>query len=287
MRVSGILLGLAALGAVAYPAIAQDVPGEAPPTAPPVAATVPAPQPAAPAAATDNPDSAYVLGPGDVIEVSVLGQNDFNTRARVRTDGTIALPYLGSTAVAGETPISLSAQLADRLRAGGYYIKPVVNVEVAGFASRYVIVLGAVASPGLQSVDRAYRVSEIIARSGGMRDSAADHVVLRREGGEEMKLPFEKLATGGDADDPYVRPGDKLFVPTVQTFYIYGQIAAPGVYGVMPEMTLRKAIARGGGLGPSGSDKRVKVFRKGQEIKADLDTLIMPDDVVVVGERLF
>lgn len=269
------------IAAMAMPALAQDAP---PPPSPPAAAAQAVPE-TSPTA--QSPDGSYIIGSGDVIEVSVLGQSDFNTRGRVRTDGTIALPYLGPTNVAGETPITLSTKLAEQLRAGGYYMKPVVNVEIAGYASRYVIVLGAVASPGLQSVDRAYRVSEVIARSGGMRETAADHVVLRRESGEEIKLPFVKLATGGDADDPYVNPGDKLFVPAAETFYIYGQINAPGVYGVANEMTLRKAIARGGGLAAAGSDKRVKLFRQGKELKASLDTPILPDDVIVVGEKLF
>lgn len=275
-----VLAFLSLIAMLTAPALAQDVPS--PPQS--VAAAQAAPE-SAPAA--QSPDGSYIIGPGDIIEVSVLGQSDFNTRGRVRTDGTIALPYLGPTTVSGETPITLSSKLAEKLRAGGYYMKPVVNVEIAGYASRYVIVLGAVASPGLQSVDRAYRVSEVIARSGGMRETAADHVVLRRENGDEIKLPFVKLATGGDADDPYVNPGDKLFVPSAETFYIYGQINAPGVYGVANEMTLRKAIARGGGLSAAGSDKRVKLFRQGKELKATLDTPIMPDDVIVVGEKLF
>lgn len=275
-----VLAFLSLIAMLTAPALAQDVPS--PPQS--VAAAQAAPE-SAPAA--QSADGSYIIGPGDIIEVSVLGQSDFNTRGRVRTDGTIALPYLGPTTVSGETPITLSSKLAEKLRAGGYYMKPVVNVEIAGYASRYVIVLGAVASPGLQSVDRAYRVSEVIARSGGMRETAADHVVLRRESGEEIKLPFVKLATGGDADDPYVNPGDKLFVPSAETFYIYGQINAPGVYGVANEMTLRKAIARGGGLSAAGSDKRVKLFRQGKELKATLDTPIMPDDVIVVGEKLF
>jgi len=275
-----VLAFLSLIAMLTAPALAQDVPP--PPQS--VAAAQAAPE-SAPAA--QSPDGSYIIGPGDIIEVSVLGQSDFNTRGRVRTDGTIALPYLGPTTVSGETPITLSSKLAEKLRAGGYYMKPVVNVEIAGYASRYVIVLGAVASPGLQSVDRAYRVSEVIARSGGMRETAADHVVLRRENGDEIKLPFVKLATGGDADDPYVNPGDKLFVPSAETFYIYGQINAPGVYGVANEMTLRKAIARGGGLSAAGSDKRVKLFRQGKELKATLDTPIMPDDVIVVGEKLF
>jgi polysaccharide biosynthesis/export protein len=232
-------------------------------------------------------DAGYVLGPGDVIEVSVLGQSEFTTRARVRADGTVVLPFVGSTQVASETSVTLAKSLSATLAKGGYYVNPIVSVEIASYASRYVIVLGSVTSPGLQPVDRAYRLSEIIARAGGIRPDGAEYVVLRRQTGEEAKLPFDKLASGTNADDPFVGPGDKVYVPAAETYYIYGQISAPGAYTVKDQMTLRKAIARGGGLTPSGSEKRITVFRNGQKQPLPLDSPILPGDVVVVGERLF
>lgn len=232
-------------------------------------------------------DAGYVLGPGDVIEVDVLGQSDFRTRARIRSDGSIALPFLGTVAAAGQTTIDFSKAVASSLAKGGYYNSPIVNVEVASYASRYVIVLGEVAQPGLQPVDRAYRVSEIIARAGGLRESGASYVIVRREKGEELKLDFQKLATGSIAEDPFVGPGDKIFVPQAETFYIYGQVNAPGAYGLRDNMTLRKALARGGGLTQLGSEKRISVFRAGKKQPLAMDEPIGPGDVVVVGERSF
>lgn len=247
--------------------------------------TAPAAQPAASGDADVN--AGYVLGEGDVIEVDVLGQPEFKTRSRVRADGTIALPFLGDVRVAGQTPITLANDVGARLRAGGYYAKPIVNVEVAGFASNYVVVLGHVGSPGLMPVDREYRVSEVIARAGGISEAGSDYVVVRRASGEELRLPFEQLARGTAAQDPIVNPGDKVFVPRAEQFYMYGQINAPGVYPIKGELTLRKALAQGGGVTPQGSQKRVKVFREGVEQKAKLEDVVRPGDVIVIGERLF
>lgn len=286
-----LMLAFIAAMTVATAAPAQSPQGLPPGAAQAIAAqtgqaTAPAAAAAQPAASTST-DAGYVMGPDDVIEVDVLGQPEFKTRARVRADGTIALPFLGTVPVRGETPVSFASDIAAKLRSGGYYANPIVNVEIASYASRYVVVLGEVASPGLQPVDRSYRVSEIIARAGGLKPSGAEYVILRRETGEELKLPFEKLAMGAAADDPVVNPGDKIYVPQMETFYVYGQIAAPGVYGIQDEMTLRKALARGGGLTPSGSEKRVKIFRNGTPVKANLEMPIQPGDVIVVGERLF
>ena len=242
----------------------------------------------APAAATVSLADGYVLGTGDVVEVSVLGREEFRPRVQVQTDGTIQLPYLNSIPAANRTVLKLREEIRQALKDGGYYANPVVAVNVATFASRYVTVLGEVGTPGLVPVDRAYRVSEILARVGGARESGSDTLALRRATGEEITLNIRKIATGGEADDPIVNPGDKLFIAAAETFYIYGQVTAPGTYRVDHDMNLLKALARGGGLTSLGSEKRVKVIRAGVEITRFKPTdTIKGGDVVVIGERFF
>ncbi len=259
-----------------------------PPAAPPAQAQPAARPPAPPSQATKDVAEGYVLGADDVVEVTVLGQPEFTTRARVKANGTIQLPFIGEQRLAGETALSLAPKIAEKLRAGGYYAKPVVNIEISSFASRYVTLLGSIAQPGLQPVDREYRLSEIIARAGGLRETGADFVTLTRADGEQKNYAFDKLASGGPEDDPMVRPGDKIFVPEADLFYIYGQINAPGVYPIRGgPMTVRKAVARGGGFNASGSASRIKLFRNGVETKVKLDATLQAGDVLVVGERLF
>ena len=264
-----------------------------PPGVPPQAAAQikgPSAAPTPPTAAEKDLSAGYVLGPDDTVEISVLGQPEFQTRARVRSNGTVQLPFIGETKVSGETALTLAPKIADKLRSGGYYAKPVVNIEITGYSSRYVTLLGAVAQSGLQPVDRSYRLSEIIARAGGIRETGADFITLTREDGTQKNYPFEKLASGGPEDDPEVNPGDKIYVPDADLFYIYGQVNAPGVYpirGGNGPMTVRKAIARGAGFTAAGSPKKIKLYRDGQEQKADLDMVIKPGDVFVVGEKAF
>lgn len=265
-------------------------PGVPPQAAAQIQAQTARPAPKTPATAAEKDlDAGYVLGPDDTVEISVLGQPEFQTRARVRANGTIQLPFIGETNVSGETALTLAPKIADKLRAGGYYAKPVVNIEITGFSSRYVTLLGSIAQSGLQPVDRSYRLSEIIARAGGIRETGADFITLTRADGEQKNYSFEKLAAGGPEDDPVVNPGDKIYVPEADLFYIYGQVNAPGVYPIRGggQMTVRKAIARGAGFTAAGSPKRIKLYRDGQEQKADLDMVIKPGDVFVVGERAF
>lgn len=233
-------------------------------------------------------DGGYAIGVGDVIEVSLVGVADYRSRVKVQADGTVLLPYADSVRAADRTALQLGQDVARKLAASGYYVKPQVIVDVVSYSSRYVTVLGAVASPGLVPVDRAYRLSEILARVGGTRVGGADHVTLTRAGGEEMKLPFAALATGGPQEDPVVQPGDKIFVPEAESFFIYGQVNAPGAYPLRSGTTVRQAIARGGGLTQLGTEKRVKLIRNGKEMKGvALEMPMTAEDVVVVGERYF
>src|SRR3954462_7910432 len=134
-------------------------PAPAPVTPPALAQPVPA-QPAG------MPDQAYILGPEDVVQVEVLGRTDFTTKTKIGVDGKIQLPLLGAVPAADRTVLQLRAQITEALQKAGFFNRPIVEVQVASYASRYVTVLGAVGSPGLIPVDRPYRLSEIIARVG-------------------------------------------------------------------------------------------------------------------------
>lgn len=235
------------------------------------------------AGATDE----YVLGPEDVIEIEVVGQPD-KARARVYTDGTIQMNLVGKLTAAGKTPRELGNEVAAALKAGGFYANPLVNVEIVSYASRYVTVLGAVGSPSLVPVDRVYRLSEILARVGGAQATAADYVSVNSEGESGTRRYLIKdLATGDEAKDPFVKPGDKIFVPVAEEVYVSGQVNTPGRIAMRTNMTIGQAIATAGGLTASGSEKKVEVTRGGKKMKLKADDLVQPGDVLVVGERLF
>lgn len=283
MRIAHLCMALAAVFAVSLfgPALAQ--PAAAGSQAPPAAgAAVGGLLPIG-----DSASGAYILGRDDVIEVTLLGRTDFGGRVRVQADGSIQLPLIGKLQAAEHTTAELSDLVRKGLQSGGYFADPIVSVEVVSFASRYVTVLGACGIPGLVPMNRSYRLSEIMARSGGVRDGAADYVIVRPENGPEKHYPLRDLATGDQEQDPYVRPGDKIYCPVADVFYIYGQVGAPGAYPLTGDMTVRMAIAKGGGLTESGSDKRIKVVKDGKKVKAGIGDKVAPGDVLFVGERLF
>lgn len=257
-------------------------------SAQPAPAAVPGTPPAPVAVQGITPDQSYVLGADDVVELEVLGRSDFRTRARVGADGKILVPYLGAVEASNRTVSALAEELSKALEAGGYFMKPVLRAEVVSFASRYVTVLGAVSGPGLIPMNRPYRVSEIIARVGGIRADGADYVIIRPENGAEKRIYMKAMATGGADQDPFVAPGDKIYVPPAEVFYISGQVRGPGTMPISSDMTFAMAIAKAGGLTDLGSDKRLKVTRGGKKLdRVDLNAKVEPGDIIDVGERLF
>lgn len=235
----------------------------------------------------DGAASVYILGRDDVVEVGLLGRNDFGGRSRVQADGTIQLPFIGKVPAAERTTAELSDTVRKALQSGGYFSDPVVTVEVVGYASRYITVLGAVNQPGLVPINRPYRLSEILARVGGIRDGGADFLSVRSADGTDKRYLVSDLATGNSDQDPFVKAGDKIYAPMAEQFYIYGQVNGPGAYPLRTGTTVRMAIAKGGGLTESGSDKKVDVTRGGKKVKLQLGDEIQAGDVLVVGERLF
>ena len=268
---TGVLL---ASMAIAGPSAAQAPPAMAQPT----------PQLGVPV------DVNYVLGLGDIIDVTLVGRTDYNARARVGPDGTVVLPLVGAVPAAEKTATDLAESVRASLEKGKFFSQVAVRVDVIAVASRYVTVLGQVGASSLVPLDRAYRLSEILAKVGGRSGSAADFVIVTPATGGQKSYKIADIATGGLADDPVVAPGDKIYIPSTenQTFYVSGQVTKPGAFTVVPGMTVRMAIAQGGGVTETGNEKKFDLIRTGKKVpKATLETPIEVGDIVKVAERLF
>jgi polysaccharide export outer membrane protein len=231
----------------------------------------------------------YVLGPDDTVQVIVYGQSEFNVTTRLKADGTIVMPLIGIVQAAGETNITLAKLITDKLVSGGFLKQPLVNIEVGAYVSRTVNIAGNVGTPGIVPLDRPYHVLEALLRAGWVRADGANFVYLRRPGQPERKLEVEQLVRGGADADPLLQPGDTLFVPPAETFFIYGQINGPGMKAILPGMTVRQAIGLAGGVTASGNANKVGLIRggNGKEIDADPSQKIQNGDVIIVKERLF
>lgn len=240
------------------------------------------------AQAQDAAYQGYRLGPDDTVQVIVYGQAEFNVSTRVKHDGTIVMPLIGIVKAEGETNISLAKQITDKLVGGGFLKAPLVNIEVGTYVSRSVNVAGNVGVSGIYSLDRPYHALEILLKAGWVRADAANFVYLRRNGQPVHTLQVEELVKGERDSDPLLVPGDTLFVPPAETFFIYGAINGAGMKAILPGMTVRQAVALSGGVSASGNANKVGLIRgNAKEVDADLSQKVLNGDILVIKERLF
>lgn len=240
------------------------------------------------AAQAQSADAGYVLGPDDTVQVVVYGQTEFNITTRIKADGTIVMPLVGTIKAAGQTNVGLANQIADQLTKGGLLKSPIVNVEILNYLSKSANVAGKVATPGIVPLDRPYRALEALLKSGWVRDGGANYVFLRRPGQAEQRLTVEDLVRGGPDKDPLLRPGDTLFVPEADIFFVTGQVARPGSFPIMPGMTIRQALASAGGVTATGQSNKVGLVRgTAKEVDMDPSQPVEKNDVIIVKERLF
>lgn len=243
---------------------------------------------AAAVVAQPAPESGYILGPDDTVQVVVYGQTEFNIATRIKSDGTIVMPLIGTIKASGLTNIALAKQIGDQLDKSGLLKAPIVNVEVVNYISRTANVAGRVTTPGIIALDRPYRALEALLKSGWVRDAGASYVYLRRPGQPETRLEIEDLVRGGPDKDPILRAGDTLFVPDADLIFLSGQVGRPGAMPMLPNMTIRQAIANAGGVTATGSSNKVGLIRgDAKEIDVDTAQRVQKNDVIIVKERLF
>lgn len=250
--------------------------------APAAMAQTGAPPAYAPASA---PAAAYVLGANDEIEVKVFGQPDMSYKTRIRADGTITAPYLGTVMAAGKTTGQLSDEMMRTFLRQKILSAPSINIEVTTFASKTVTVLGAVPTAGLYALDQPYSVAAMVAKAGGPRADGANTVILTRANGQVERIALTDAAT---AATRMVGPGDTVFVPNAEKVYVYGEVNRGGAFPVTPGMTFRQALALAEGPTLAGSTKRIEVRRGGKPLtKPSLDDVVQPEDVLVIKEKWF
>jgi polysaccharide export outer membrane protein len=237
------------------------------------------------------------IGVGDMVRVTVFRNPDLTTETRVTDQGTISFPLLGDVPVAGMTPSQVSKKIAEKLSTGKYVVNPEVSVTMMQVNSRQVSVLGNVNKPGRYPIDNVNtRLTDFIAAAGGVAAPGSDlvTVVSTRDGKSTKKdVDLSQMFVSGNIDANLdLQPGDTIYVHRAPMIYVYGEVNKAGAYRLEPHMTVMQAIAMGGGLTVRGTQRGLKIHRRGddgkiQQINARPTDEVKTDDVVYVDESLF
>lgn len=264
---------------------------------------------------------AYLLGPGDVLDIRVFGQPELSTStAQIDSDGNLSsLPFL-------ETPIPAKCRTDKEIQKdlavayAKFINNPQVSVRIAERNSRQpATVFGAVRQSTRVEMKRKVRLNEIVAVSGGFTERASGTIqILHTEplmcpepGEEELAKPIDgtkiplqivkisELRAGKVEANPVIRPGDYILVTEAEPVYITGAVASPNGVFLREQLTLTRALAMVGGTRKEAKLNDIIIYRQKpgstdqDVIHVDVaaikknekpDMLLQPYDVVEVRE---
>lgn len=128
-----------------------------------------------------QPTPSTTVGPGDVFEVSVLGEKDLPKEYRVQPDGTVEFPYVDRLIVQGLEPQQIEDLIKKELVEKKILVDPQVTLVVKQYNSKKISVIGAVQKPGSLAWTEGMKLVDAISLAGGFTSIAdSDHVLLTR-----------------------------------------------------------------------------------------------------------
>jgi len=178
--------------------------------------SAPPPAGAKPEAVPATSDPAYMIGPEDVLDVSVWKEPDVSRVVPVRPDGRISLPLINDVQAAGLSPQQLADAVTEKLRK--YVNEPQVTIIVTAINSQKVFVVGEVLRAGAFPLLPGMTVLQALSSAGGFTtfaDVKKIHVV-RMVDGKHIELPFnyrEVLKNDNPGQNIKLLPGDTIVVP--------------------------------------------------------------------------
>jgi polysaccharide export outer membrane protein len=230
----------------------------------------------------------YLLGPGDVLDLRVYNEPQFNGTLIVNDEGMLEVPFV-------ETPIRAQCRndreiKQDVIKALAKYLnKPQVSLQVREMRSRPpAVVFGAVRSPSRVQMQRRAHLLDLLATSGGITEAAGGDVqifhtepVMCPEPEEDVaSVPMDsykpsdptqigydiysvrELKDGKKEANPVIRPGDIVIVQEALPVYIMGAVRSPQGLYLKNGMQLKQAIAMVGGLNKEAKASSVIIWRK-------------------------
>jgi polysaccharide export outer membrane protein len=246
----------------------------------------------------------YVIGPQDILTITIWDQSDLSGKFNVEADGTFTFPLIGRIKGGGLTLRELEEELKKRL-ADGYFKRPQLSVAVEQYRSQRIFIVGEVRQPGTFPLTGDMTLIEGFARAGGATpDAAGNAIIVRASDGrptpggsdeqtsaEIIHVSLRQLETGSLSNNVSLRDGDTIFVPRAEvlTVYVFGQVRSPGAFAIKKDMTVLQALSLAGGVNDRGTTSRIRIVRlvrgKKTELKVNLDDPVQAGDTIMVLER--
>ena len=263
----------------------------------------------------------YRLGPGDILDVRIWGQSDLNSTIEIDEDGNISsLPFIDDPIPAKcRTEREIQKSVTDAY--AKYLVKPRVSVRIVERKSRPpATIWGAVHMRTRVPMLRRGQLNEMVAAASGFTDNVGGTIMVihtipelcsepgdlatqktsqSSDIGQLQTYKINALRMGDENGDPFIRPGDIVYVTQGDLVFVTGSVALPQTVIMRDRMMLTEAIARAGGPqrladpwvhilrkkdDKSGQQEDIKVNYKAVRQGKVQDVVLKPYDVIEVDE---
>ena len=248
----------------------------------------------------------YKIGPEDVLEISLWeGIEENKYTVQVRPDGKISFTFFQDLYVSGLTVSELDNLLTRKF--SRYIRQPKVAVRVKEYNSKFVSLLGAIATtggvivgpdttrgsrtgPGNYFLTGKTTVLQVIARAGGPTEKAnLREVNIRRKTGKATTVNINKTITQGDlTQNPVLDAEDTVVIPVLgeerkNRVFVFGEVINPGVIPTRGDLTVVEALALAGGFKQRAVLGDAKILRgdmtRPEVIACDIDKILREGDM--------
>jgi polysaccharide export outer membrane protein len=248
----------------------------------------------------------YIVGPGDVLEIQVWGNDDLNRNIEISQDGTFSFPMIGKVDATDFSVNEIKQLLAEKL-GDGYLVAPQIEVAVTEYNNKKVFLFGEVTNPGSYSLRHETFLLELISEAGGFTENRGEicQVVRKKKDNQKttpisiedadvneiIMVDLSRLLSGHPKENIMLRPGDSIYINTADHVFVTGDVINPGRVKWLNGITVRQSISMAGGGTQSAAVNRTTIIRleKGREveIKPGLSDPVYPNDIIRVPESYF
>jgi polysaccharide biosynthesis/export protein len=219
--------------------------------------------------------SNYIVGPGDVFDVLLYGNQNHAYEMIVGRDGRINFPQLGPMAVAGQLFSSVQSQIESRVTHQMIGVR--ASVTMSQTRAIQIFAMGDAYEPGVYTISGLGTITSALYAAGGLRKTGSMRSIeLKRDGAIVRTLDlYDLILHGSTADDAKLLQGDVVLVPPVgPTIGIEGQVQRPAIYEIKDERMPAEVVALAGGLTPNADTSKATLTRilpSGQRVVLPLD----------------
>ena len=223
-----------------------------------------------------NPDSGYMLDVGDVLEIQLVGPNEYIEELLINSDGSLTMPDIGKVVVAG---LSLNdASLLIKSKVNSALIGNEAFISLSEIRDVNILVTGNAENPGIYTLTGNSNILQALSAAGGISEFGSlreinlirDNIII------ETLDVYDLLIEGKYNLKKRLRSGDVVFVESRKNIItIDGAVNRPAMYEALDDQKLISIINYANGITRNADRENISLERL---VDGSLKTIPVPND---------